>query len=79
MAVDARLNQIALEIIVNPQPSARVQQAVIELILIPGNLPPIGPTLPVKITLRGAKLVPVGGKQPIDCEVPEPGHVKRAV
>ena len=78
MAVNARLNQITAELFVLPSPHAKLNQIAVELFVLPA-IPPPPPTLPVRITLRGAKLVPVGGSKAADCECPEPEHVKRAV
>lgn len=45
----------------------------------PAGSGPVNPWMPVQITFRGVKLVPVGGKEPVCCEVEECKPVKRAV
>jgi hypothetical protein len=41
--------------------------------------PPLNPWIPVQITFRGAKMVPVNGKQEVCCESPTQVPVKRAI
>ena len=76
MAAGVNVSKVNLYAVTAPPPSG-LKVSKVNLYAVTAALQM---TLPVRITLRGAKLVPVAGsKRAIDCELPDSDHVDRAV